>query len=235
MLELSESQTNQLKNKLQSAEAFVFDMDGTLVDLEKLNFESFASSIKKILYKYLTPKEYQLYFSGVGSEAGFHNYLKSINGPQDKFSSLLTSYRQYKRLNLKANIKNVVFLKDGAKEFLEKLKLKNKKVALATSTINEFTQLVLDTFGLNEYFQVVLTIQDITKGKPDPEIFNLALEKLRTTSEKAICFEDSANGIQAAKNANLYTVGILTPGLNDDYVHNADIVIDSYKTCIELL
>lgn len=226
---------NILKQKLGNAEAFVFDMDGTLVDLEKLNFESFAGSIKKLLYRNLSPKEYQLFFSGVGSEAGFHNYLKSINGPHDKFSELLKSYRDYKRLNLKMNINNVVFLKEGAKEFLEKLKLDGKKVALATSTINEFTELILNTFKLKDYFQVIVTIEDITHGKPDPEIFNLALNKLGVGSEKAICFEDSANGIKAAKNANLYTVGILTPGLNDDYVHSADVVIDSYKTCINLL
>lgn len=217
-----------IKEKLNYADTFIFDMDGTLIDLEKLNFESFALSIKENLNRELTPEEYQLYFSGAGSAGGFHNYLAAIKGPESKFEILLEDYRAIKRKNLQTRIKEVVTIKKGAVEFLEHAKASGKKLALATSTRKEFTDIILNAFDLTKYFQVILTIEDIKNGKPDPEMYNLALQKIGSKSETSICFEDSINGIKAAKAAGLFTIAILTPGLNDDYVKEADFVVEDF-------
>lgn len=113
--------------------------------------------------------------------------------------------------------------------YLKYLKEKGYKTCLATSTVKEFVDVILKHYGLLEYFDEVLTADDVTKGKPDPQIYNIALKRLMVSKGEAIVFEDSKNGVSSAKNAGIYCIGILTKGLNEDYVYSADSVIENYK------
>lgn len=130
------------------------------------------------------------------------------------------------------NIAEVVLLKDGVIEYFDFLKSEGKKIALATSTVKEFVDLVIVHFGFGKYFDLVLTAEDVSKGKPDPEIYNIAVARFNADKEKCVVFEDSKNGIQSAQNASVFCIGIHTKGLNDDFVQNADFVIEDYRELI---
>lgn len=221
----------KLSNLLQK-EYFIFDMDGTILDLENLNYNGYKETLKKFFNLTLTQEEYQIYFSGVHTSLGFTKFLekKFISG--FNVEELIRSFRDGKRYNLQNNIEEVVLLKDGVVEFFEILKDHKKSLSLATSTIKEFVDLILEHFNLSKYFELILTAEDVNKGKPDPEIYNTAVSLLCANKESCIVFEDSKSGIQSAKNAGIYCIGIYTKGLNEDFVNTADYVIEDYKDFI---
>jgi len=223
-----------IQKKLKQTDTLIFDMDGTLVDLENLNFTSFKKVVEEELGIKYTLKDYQTYMSGAGSHNGFNSFCSSKNISTD-VDVLITKFRGYKREILNNNFFEVVKLKDGAIEFLKKAKEKGYTLGLATSTVEEFAKLVTKNFEIYDMFDVFLTAKDVRKNKPDPEIFNKAIDLLHTTKDKSVIFEDSKNGIKSAKASGVYTVGVLTEGLNDEYVKDCDYIIKSYNEIIDLI
>ena len=223
-----------LQEILKNIDTFAFDMDGTLVDLENLNYTSFKKVVEEELGIPYTQEDYQTYMSGAGSHNGFNSFCNAKHISHD-VEELITKFRVYKRDSLENRFFEVVKLKDGAVEFLNKAKEKGYKLGLATSSADEFAKLVTKNFQIYDMFEVFLTAKDIEKNKPDPEIFNKAVMLLNSEKDKTIIFEDSKNGIQAAKKSGMYTIGIHTPGLNDNYVKDTDFVIKSYLEIIDLI
>ncbi|WKZ31551.1 MAG: HAD family phosphatase [Candidatus Dojkabacteria bacterium] len=217
-----------LKQKLEQATTHIFDMDGTLVNLEELNFTTFEQTIQQKFRKQFTQQEYQEYFSGAGSRNGFIAYTKhhNLNYPIDE---LVNSYRIIKEEILNTRIYEVVTVKDGAEEYLNNLKQQEKKLLLATSSFYDFTMKILKAFHIYDKFEIILTERDITKNKPDPEIFNKARQLSGNPIEQCVIYEDSINGIKAAKASGIYCIGLHNPGLNDDYIDTADAVVESFR------
>jgi len=96
---------------------------------------------------------------------------------------------------------------DGVYDVLRTCRAIGLKTALATSASKKRMTVVLDIFHLHELFDVTVCDDDVTKSKPDPEIFLKAADTLRVKPEDCVVFEDSQNGILAAKSANMATVG----------------------------
>lgn len=218
---------------INSKNTFIFDMDGTLVNLELLNLNSFKDTVKLFFNHNLSSDEYQKYFSGVRTFESFSNFISEFNfDPQTDIHELILDFRKEKRHHLINNFNNSVTLIEGAKDYLKKLKQENKKIVLATSSIKEFTCIILNNFLISSLFDVIITAETVEKGKPDPEIYLKALQCSKSIKSESIIFEDSKNGILSAKSAGVFCIGVHTKGLNDDYVHNADYVIENY---LELL
>lgn len=220
--------------QIKETNTLIFDMDGTLVDLENLNYTSFKKVVEEELGISYTQEDYQTYMSGAGSHNGFNSFCNA-KGITTDVEELITKFRGYKREILKSRFFEVVKLKEGAVEFLNKAKEKGYKLGLATSSADEFAKLVTKNFKIYDMFSVFLTAKDIEKNKPDPEIFNKAIMLLNSEKDKTIVFEDSKNGILAAKRSGMYTVGVHTPGLNDNYVKDTNYVIKSYFEIIDLI
>ncbi len=218
-----------LIKQLNKKKAFIFDMDGTIIDLEELNHKGYADTIKKSFDIELTNEDYQKYFSGTRTADAFNGFLKSKSVSDYEVEELIKDFRDGKRYNLKNNPDEVVFLKRGVVAFLENLKKGGLATCLATSTVKEFVDIILGHFDLNKFLDVVLTADDVTKGKPDPQIYNIAIDRLDVKKDEAVVFEDSKNGIDSAKNAGILCVGIWTKGLNDEFVKKADFVVEDYK------
>ena len=222
-----------MKAIINSKNTFIFDMDGTLVNLELLNRNSFKDTVKLFFNHKLTNDEYQKYFSGVRTYESFRNFIKENQyDPQTNIDELIIDFRKEKRHHLLHNFDNSVTLIDGSQKYLQTLRNQDKKIVLATSSIKEFTYLILKNLEIFDLFNIIITAEDVKTGKPDPEIYLKALERSSSTKDESIIFEDSKNGILSAKTAGVFCVGVHTKGLNDDYVHNADYVIENY---LELL
>lgn len=115
----------------------------------------------------------------------------------------------------------------GAFEVLEKLKASGKKLALVTGSVRyDVDQRLSDhQRGL---FDAIVTQDDVTKGKPDPEPYAKALKMLDVKPEKAIVIENAPLGIKSAKGAGILTIG-LTSTLPREELASADLVIDSLE------
>ena len=101
---------------------------------------------------------------------------------------------------------NGIESKPGAAEFLGFLKQNGYRVALATATAPERTKKYLSALGLYDYFDEIVCASMVAKGKPEPDIYLYAAEKLGLAPENCIALEDSLNGIKSASSAGCKTV-----------------------------
>ncbi|MBN1618785.1 HAD family phosphatase [Candidatus Dojkabacteria bacterium] len=233
MMKLDE---NLLKNLLKNKKFFIFDLDGTLVDLEKLNFETFREVLKPLSVN-INIKDYIDLFAGRRSVDGFRSFLENndINDQMVSPEKLSNEFLKIKKYNLDNNFDSMVSMIEGASEFLNTLKVNGKYIALGTSTRKIFTDMILKRLNITSLFDLVITAEDVRLGKPDGEIYVTIVSRLRASRTDSIVFEDSMFGIEAAKDAGLFCVGISNENWNETVVNSADLVIDDYRICNELL
>ena len=98
-------------------------------------------------------------------------------------------------------------------------------MAIATNAEPENVALVLDRAGIRQYFQVVVDGHQVRKAKPDPEIYRLAAQRLGVPEANCIVFEDSKSGVQAAHDAGMRIVGLLT---TEDNLRNISVSADNF-------
>lgn len=185
----------------------VFDMDGLMIDTEKLYLrywkqaaadfgydmqDEHVYAIRSLARKYSIPK------------------LKSFFG-QD-FPTEDVRARRTELIN--AHIRdNGIELKKGLFELLDWLKAHGVKLAVATATPRERAEMYLKKINAMDYFDAVICGDMITNGKPDPDIYLTAARELGLPPEQCAAFEDSPNGIKAAHSAGCHAVMIpdMTP------------------------
>ena len=93
---------------------------------------------------------------------------------------------------------------------LEKLKSEGYKLAVASNSIRNTIDLMMQKSNLKEYLDFFLSNQDVEKGKPDPEIYNKAIKKLSLKPEECMIIEDNFNGIAAAKASGAHVMEVRT-------------------------
>lgn len=199
--------------------AVIFDMDGVIFDTESLYLKHWCSIFSK--YGYEMTKENYLLVMGRGRKVVKEKFL-SIYGENLSIDNM---YKEKDYELSKYIEENEVPIKEGAYELLEFLKVNGYKVALATSAKRGRAMKHLKDSRFENYFDVIITGEDIEKTKPNPEIFLKALERLNIEPKKAIVIEDSIAGIKAAKNAGIFAIHV--PDLkepDEEIIKEADII-----------
>jgi len=212
--------------------AYLFDFDGTIADLEQLNYNSLRAAFKNIANYELSQNSYLEHIAGAGSLAGIKRILdiNELSGYDPH--AIQAEYRKYKVMELKYNIGNSVVLKPGIIQFLGELRARNKFVGLATSSTIRAVSFVFNHFDMYKYFNCLVSSDHVEKLKPAPDIFLEAQRLSGFGIDQCIGFEDSRNGILSLKNAKIFCVGIIKKGFNDNSVKLADHVIKDYRELI---
>ena len=214
-------------NNPEKPNSFIFDMDGTLINSMPFHVKSWLLTLEEIGVQ-LSKEELAQHNQGIITEV-----IRSIMSEQisdSKVNSIATRkeslYRQIYRPHLR--------LMDGAQEFLARSKELGIPLALATNAGWENINFVLDELDLRSYFDVVLGEEDILKGKPDPQIFLLAAQRLGVPPETCIVFEDSRSGIIAVERAGMRCIAITTAMKAAELEKSTAVVrvIDDY-TCLQ--
>lgn len=99
------------------------------------------------------------------------------------------------------------------------------RMAVATNAEPENVAVVLDEGGIRPYFQIVVDGHQVRKPKPDPEIYRLAAQRLGVAEANCIVFEDSTSGVQAARDAGMRIVGLLT---TEDNLQDISVSVDNF-------
>lgn len=188
--------------------AVIFDMDGLMFDTEKLWEEAF----------YIVGKKYNLFLS-----ADFHrktigtNYysiekvFKDSFGEDFPFKDFMIQCRNYMDSIIK---KGGLKIKKGLLELLDYLKENNYLIAIGSSSKKDRILWYLECVNIDKnIFSAIICGEDVEKGKPNPEVFLKACEKLNTNPSKTLVLEDSKNGIKAAQASGC--ISILIPDLDD--------------------
>lgn len=181
-------------------QAAIFDMDGLLLDTERVCMRVFqqACEVQNL------PFYEEVYLSIIGrNAAGIETIFRKAYGKE------LDRLHQEWRTRYNAVVKHqAIPLKEGVIELLEWLKEHNFPTAVATSTAKDLAKIKLELAGLSKYFDNLTTGCEVTNGKPDPEIYLLAANRLNVDPTQCLAFEDSNNGVLAAVAANMSTYQI---------------------------
>ena len=181
-------------------QAAIFDMDGLLLDTERVCMRVFqeACEVQELtFYK-------EVYLSIIGrNAAGIEAIFRKAYGND------LDRLHQEWRTRYNAVVKHqAIPVKEGVVELLEWLKEQNLPIAVATSTAKDLSKINLELAGLSKYIDNLTTGCEVSNGKPDPEIYLLAANRLNVEPTKCLAFEDSNNGVRAAVAANMSTYQI---------------------------
>jgi len=220
---------------IRNYEAHLFDMDGTLVNLEELNRSSIDYSFKLNLGLEVTMKLFLNYMSGAGSNNGIKNILKyyGVSYSEELFADLKRDYRDSKDSMLEQEIDRYVKLNKGAFAYLHQLANEGKFVALVTSTQPKYAELITKHFEIRKYFNLVLAAGAVVENKPSPMIFNEAIRMSGFRPEQCVAYEDSKNGLISAQDSDVdLVVGFHLPQVNDWIHEKVEIVIDDYNRLI---
>lgn len=177
----------------------VFDMDGLMFDTERLVYENWKNKMTSLGYEY----NLDIFKNTVGKrKKEVELYYKSLYGEEFPYWNISDECRQryIERVGREG-----VPVKKGLYEILDYLKNRGIKIALATSTSRQTSELNLRSAKIEGYFDVLVCGEDVINGKPHPEVFLKAAERLGAHSEQCAAFEDSLNGICSAHAAGMTT------------------------------
>lgn len=185
-------------------EAFIFDMDGTLVDNARYHTQAWLDLLTELGVR-VVPDDFH-HWSG-GKTNG--QILREVLGPELP-EECLREYATRKELLYRSAYGPHLRLIKGLDGFLEAAERHGIRMALATSADRTNIDFVIGGLGIGRYFQAIVSSEEITHGKPDPEAFLLAAERLRMTPGRCLVFEDSLGGIEAAYRAGMKAIAVAT-------------------------
>ncbi|HET9848603.1 MAG TPA: HAD family hydrolase [Candidatus Dormibacteraeota bacterium] len=203
--------------------AIIFDFDGLIVDTEGPIFEAWRRIYRERGQE--LPRERWL--TVIGTAAGPFDPILDLGertGIAVDADELNTLERLYYR---EATVAQTLL--PGVDRYMAEARRLGLKTAIASSSSRKWVHEHLERFAIRDRFDIVVCKDDVTTTKPDPELYELALERLDARSNEAIALEDSSNGIRAAKAAGLFCVAVpnaLTAGLD---LSQADLQIPSLE------
>jgi sugar-phosphatase len=182
----------------------IFDMDGLLVNTEPL-WQQAETQIFQQMGAPLTPEMCKTMMGKRMDEVVAH-WCDEFNIRQPSHHEIILDIQD----RMEVLIRNGIELMPGVKITLDYFFVYNYSLALASSSANQLIRAVMDTTGIEKYFQVVRSGECEIYGKPHPSIFLSALKEMKLKPHEVVVFEDSFYGGIAAKAANMRT--ILIPG-----------------------
>jgi len=198
-------------------------MDGVLIDSQPLHFDIDMEVLKAAG---ASPKR-----TDVERRAGKANKDRWSEYKQEFLLSLSVE----ELINLHVSILMRIFREtqltpvDGIPELLTLLKEARVKTAVASSSSLDLINLVLEKLNISNYFDAVITGEDVKNSKPEPDVFLKAVEILGSIPENCVVIEDSSHGVLAAKRAGMYCIAYNNPTSGKQDLSPADTEIDSFN------
>jgi beta-phosphoglucomutase family hydrolase len=197
----------------------IFDMDGVLVDSYHPHFESWRQLAEENDLR-MTEEQFAHQFGRTSREI-----IRSLWGEHINDETIATLDRRKESL-YREIIRKDIPVCDGLLELLSDLAADDATMAVGSSGPPENVDAVLDGLNIRHYFSAVITGMDVARGKPDPQVFLLAAERMGLAPLKCTVIEDAPAGLKAAHNAKMKAIGITTSHPRDRLCE-ADLIISS--------
>jgi beta-phosphoglucomutase-like phosphatase (HAD superfamily) len=198
--------------------AVVFDLDGLMFDTEALFFRA-ASEVLESRGKRFTPEIMRAMIGRRSAEVA--GALKTMAGLDEPVEKIQAEIRE--RFN--AEVDTAVHPTPGLFVLLDRLDRGRLPAAVATSSGRSYADRLLIRHGLADRFAFVLTSEDVTRGKPDPEIYLKAADRFGVPSPALLVLEDSPAGLAAARAAGAFAVGIPHEHSPAEALHSANLIV----------
>lgn len=184
--------------------AFIFDLDGVIVDTAKYHFLAWQKLANELGINFTHEHNEEL--KGVSRVRSLDLILALGNitaSQEDKNKWLIQKNEDYLSYLVDMDEREIL---PGVVKVLEYLKNNNQAIALGSASKN--ARPILEKTNIMHFFDAIVDGNDVSNAKPDPEVFLQAARKLGIINENAIVFEDSVAGIQAANSAKMTSIGI---------------------------
>lgn len=211
--------------------AFLFDFDGTLVNTDNLHFQAYTKVLNSVGVDYVSYEEHVRKYVGLNSRAILEKVLQKHGKNIEGIDELVFMKKYiFTQLMMQQGVKVI----DGAIEFLTSLRSAGKKIAMVSGGNYESVQKVMAFAGLTGYFDILISKEMIRNPKPDPECYNLAMQRLSVESKDCIGFDNDELGLEALKNAGVEAVGLSIHDFEDQVRRHANEVkvITSYRDVV---
>lgn len=199
----------------------IFDLDGVIVDTAKFHFLAWKKLANDLGFDFTELQNEEL--KGVSRVRSLEKILEWGNTSlsEDEFKEKMAAKNDH-YLSYITNLTNKDIL-PGVSKIIDFLSEKNIPIALGSASKN--ARPILEKTGLTEKFEAIVDGNDVSKAKPDPEVFLIAAKKIGVPQENCLVFEDSVAGVQAANIAGMFSIGIG----EKEVLHEADHVFSSFE------
>jgi beta-phosphoglucomutase family hydrolase len=209
------------KGEASSKKAVIWDMDGVIVDTAQYHLKGWQMVFQKRGANY-TEEDYR-------RNTGMRNdsIIRSILGEKIAQNEIMAITREKDEVFRQLVSQNIRPF-PGVLKLITSLKEHKFKIAIASSAPIENIQLITQSLKIHNCFDAIVSGWETTKGKPNPQIFLLAAEKLGVEAESCIVIEDAIVGITASKRAGMCCLAVTNTNPRED-LREADLVIDTLE------
>ena len=190
--------------------AAIFDMDGVLVDSYRAHLESWLQLAAESGLR-MTEAQFAETFGRTSRDI-----IRTFLAGDDLSEPRIAELDERKEALYREIVSREFPAMDGAVELIDALHAEGVRLALGSSGPPENVELVLDKLGRREAFGAAITGRDVTRGKPDPQVFLVAARRLEVEPESCVVIEDAPAGIRAARNAGMTGVALLSTGRSEN-------------------
>ncbi|MDP5093102.1 MAG: beta-phosphoglucomutase [Polaribacter sp.] len=182
----------------------IFDLDGVIVDTAKYHYLAWKKLANQLGFEF-TEEQNEL-FKGVSRKRCLEILIEIGN--------VKASQEDFDRWMIEKNLDYLAYIeKMDASEILPDVPkilalLKENAIPIALGSASKNALPILEKVGLAHFFDVIVDGNNVTKAKPDPEVFLMAAKKMNLSPSNCIVFEDAVAGIQAANAADMISIGI---------------------------
>jgi len=200
---------------------FIFDLDGVIVDTAKFHYLAWRKLANNFGFDITEDQNEQL--KGISRVKSLEIILEwgKVNLSQDEFMEQMALKNDNYLSYISTMTKKALL--PGVSNVIDYLSENNIPFALGSASKN--ARIILEKTGLIQKFDAVVDGNDVTKAKPNPEVFLIAASQLKLEPENCIVFEDSVAGIQAANTAEMISVGIG----EKDILNEADFIFSDFN------
>lgn len=183
--------------------AVIFDMDGVLIDAKEWHYEALNQALSHFGYE-ISRYDHLVTYDGLPTSKKLE-MLSMEQGLPLKLHSFINELKQAYTMERVFLDCHPIFQHEYA---LSRLREEGYHLAVASNSIRKTVQLMMERSGLLPWLDFYLSNQDVTKGKPDPEIYQVAIKRLQLKPEECLVVEDNVNGIQAGRSAGAYVMEV---------------------------
>lgn len=202
--------------------ALIFDFDGLILDTETPEYETWQAIYRDHGHEF--PLQHWGKIIGGDGTHQFdpYEYLQELHGDPIDRDAIRKKQREEDDRKLEAQP-----ILPGVEMMLDEAERMGLKLAVASSSPHSWVDSHLERLGLFDRFPIIVCADEVPRAKPDPALFLRALDELEVGADEAIVFEDSPNGVKAAKRAGIFCVAVPNPITRSLEFPPTDLLLDS--------
>lgn len=178
---------------MSKIKAILFDMDGVLIEAKEWHYEALNQALK-IFGCEISLYDHLVTFDGLPTRKKL-NMLSSLGKLPLNLHPIINTMKQKYTMRIILNKCRPLFNHQYA---ISKLKSEGYKLAVCSNSIRKSVEVMIDQAGLSNYFDFYISNEDVKNGKPNPEMYQLAMKKMKLKPDECLILEDNDHGIKAA-------------------------------------